>query len=126
MSVLGGVAGLGRLGAHGGGGHGGSRLAVQPEAPVELVANGERVVEIKRDEGGRDVAGESLDDDADLLHIGLDVIGPAQNRSWVRRGASVRSLERSPCAGGGVGSRRAGGPISFRHKSGLFALSMVF
>ena len=40
-----------------------------------LVADRECVVEVERDEGGRDVAGEALDDDADLLYIGLDVVG---------------------------------------------------
>ena len=73
--MLGGVARLRGLGAHGLGGERGPLLPGESKAAVQLVANGESIVEVKRDEGGRDVAGEALDDDADLLHIGLDVIG---------------------------------------------------
>ena len=58
MSVLGGVAGLGRRGAHELGGKRGPLLPGEAEAPVQLVANGERIVEVERDERGRDVAGE--------------------------------------------------------------------
>ena len=64
--MLGGVAGLGRLRAHGLGGERGPLLPGEAEAPVQLVADRERVVEMERDQGGRDVAGEALDDDADL------------------------------------------------------------
>jgi len=67
--------GIAVLGAHRGGRHGGPAFPVVSEPAVQLVADRERVVEVERDEGGRDVAGEVLDDDADLLHIGLDVVG---------------------------------------------------
>ena len=41
----------------------------QPETAVEPVAVRERIVEVKRDQDGRDVAGEVLDDYADLEHL---------------------------------------------------------
>ncbi len=58
--MLGGVAGLGRLRAHGLGRERGPLLPGEAEAPVQLVANRERVVEVERDQGGRDVAGDLM------------------------------------------------------------------
>ena len=58
MSVLGGVAGLRRLGAHRGGDHGGPGLTVQPKPAVQLVADAEGVVEVEGDERGRNMPGE--------------------------------------------------------------------
>ena len=42
---------------------------------VQLVANVEGIVEVQRDQRGRDMAGQTFDDDADLLHVGFDVVG---------------------------------------------------
>ena len=60
------------LGVHGGGNHGGPRLPVQSKPAVQLVADAEGIVEVEGDERGRDMAGEAFDNDADLLHLGLE------------------------------------------------------
>ena len=63
------------LGVHGSGCHGGPSLAVVSEATVELVANGQGIVEVQRHQRGRDMAGETFDDEANLLDLGLDIVG---------------------------------------------------
>ena len=63
------------LGAHGGGDHGGLGFPVQTEPAVQLVADAERIVEVEGDERGRNVPGEAFDHDADLPHLGFDVVG---------------------------------------------------
>ena len=71
------------LGVHGGGRHGGPGLPVVSEAAIQRVANRERIVEVQRHQRGRDMAGETLDEEANLLHIGLNVV--VLFGAWVAR-----------------------------------------
>ena len=43
------------------------------------------IVEVESDKRSRDMAGEAFDDDADLLHLGLDVVGGAETEVRVVR-----------------------------------------
>ena len=79
------VAGVAVPLVHGACDHGAPRLSVQPQAAVELVADGQRIAEIKRDHGRGDVAGKAFDHDADLLHVGLGIVGGAETEVGVFR-----------------------------------------
>ena len=87
------------LGVHGGGHHGGPGFPVQAESAVQLVADAESIFEVEEDERGRDVTGKAFDDDADLLHLGLDVIGRSESevrivRDGLRRHGGLLGLRR--------------------------------
>ena len=60
-------------------------MAVQAKPTVQLVANVQGIIEVESDEGRGDMAGESFDDDADLLHLGLDVVGSAETEVRIVR-----------------------------------------
>ena len=88
---------FGGLGAHGAGRELGPVLAREPELPVQLVAKSLRIVDRQGYEGSGDVAAHALDDDADLLHLVLDVVG---------RHEAVARVVRQGLGGHGIGLLR--------------------
>ena len=68
------------LSVHGGGHHGGPGFPVQTEPTVQLVADVEGIVEVESDQRSGDMPGETFDDDADLLHVGFDVVGGSETK----------------------------------------------
>ena len=61
------------LGVHGGGSHGGPGLPVVSDASVQFIANRQCVIEVQRQQRGRDMAGEAFDDDADPVRAQVSV-----------------------------------------------------
>ena len=65
-------------------------MAIETEAAVELVRDDQGIVQIER---GGDVARQALDDDVDLLDVGLDI---------VRGGETVNRIVRKRLSGHGT------------------------
>ena len=112
------------LGLHGGGRHGGPGVPVVTEPSVEFVAKDKGIVQIERDERGRDMPGQAFDDDAGLLHVGLDIVDRIETevrvvRQGLRGLGGFRRLRQLRTPPGWSGKR------SLRRRSVRFACDLA-